>query len=87
MKVCVFFDLPIDNIPFADRQLLRLARGKTSEPVPTATVCYVWDPKLPAGTTLDNAFTRRMRYIVLAVGQRPAQPLGQPRSATSAPTS
>ncbi len=25
-------------------------------------------PKLAAGTTLDNAFTRRMRYIVLESG-------------------
>jgi Protein of unknown function (DUF3047) len=68
VKVCVFFDLPMDNVPFTDRQLLRLARGKTSDPVPTATVCYVWDAKLAAGTTLDNAFTRRMRYIVLESG-------------------
>lgn len=68
VKVCVFFDLPMDNVPFTDRQLLRVARGKTSDPVPTATVCYVWDAKLPAGTTLDNAFTRRMRYIVLESG-------------------
>ncbi|HEY2559479.1 MAG TPA: DUF3047 domain-containing protein [Caldimonas sp.] len=68
VKVCVFFDLPMDNVPFADRQLLRLARSKTSDPVPTATVCYVWDAKIAAGTTLDNAFTRRMRYIVLESG-------------------
>jgi hypothetical protein len=68
VKVCVFFDMPMDNVPFTDRQLLRLARGKTSDPVPTATVCYVWDAKLAAGTTLDNAFTRRMRYIVLESG-------------------
>jgi len=68
VKVCVFFDLPMDNVPFADRQILRVARGRTSDPVPTATVCYVWDSKLPAGTTLDNAFTRRMRYIVLESG-------------------
>jgi hypothetical protein len=68
VKVCVFFDMPMDNVPFTDRQLLRIARGKTSDPVPTATVCYVWDAKLAAGTTLDNAFTRRMRYIVLESG-------------------
>jgi hypothetical protein len=68
VKVCVFFDLPMESVPFTDRQLLRMARGKTSDPVPTATVCYVWDAKLPAGTTLDNAFTRRMRYIVVQSG-------------------
>jgi hypothetical protein len=68
VKVCVSFDHLIDNIPFTDRQILRIARGKTTEPVPAATVCYVWDAKLAAGTTLDNAFTRRMRYIVLESG-------------------
>jgi hypothetical protein len=68
VKVCVFFDMPMENVPFADRQLLRFARSKTSDPVPTATICYVWDQKLPAGTTLDNAFTRRQRYIVVESG-------------------
>ena len=68
VKVCVSFDHSIDNIPFTDRQILRVARGKTTEPVPAATVCYVWDAKLAVGTTLDNAFTRRMRYIVLQSG-------------------
>ncbi len=68
VKVCVFFDMAMDNVPFADRQLLRFARSKTSDPVPTATICYVWDKKLPAGTALDNAFTRRMRYIVVDSG-------------------
>lgn len=70
LKVCVFFDLPIDKIPFGDRQVLRYARSKSSEPVPGATVCYVWDMKLAAGTTLDNAFTRRMRYVVVRSGHQ-----------------
>ena len=68
LKVCVFFDLPMDNIPFGDRQLLRFARSKSSDPVPGATVCYVWDAHLPAGTMLDNAFTRRVRYVVVRSG-------------------
>ncbi|MEO6409642.1 MAG: DUF3047 domain-containing protein [Burkholderiaceae bacterium] len=68
VKVCVFFDMPLDKVPFGDRQLLKLARSRTSDVLPTATVCYVWDNKLPVGTTLDNAFTRRMRYMVLRTG-------------------
>ena len=71
VKVCVFFDMPMDNIPFADRQILRIARSKTTDPVPGATVCYVWDARLAAGTTLDNAFTKRMRYIVVRSGAGP----------------
>jgi hypothetical protein len=68
VKVCVLFDLPMDKIPFGDRQVLRYARSKTTDPVPGATVCYVWDAHLAAGTVLDNAFTKRIRYIVLRSG-------------------
>ena len=68
VKVCVMFDMPLEKVPFVERQLLRVARGKTNEPVPSATVCYVWDVHLPIGTALDNAFTRRIRYKVLQSG-------------------
>jgi hypothetical protein len=68
IKVCVFFDLPMEDIPFGDRQLLRFARAKSSDPVPSATVCYVWDAHLAAGTMLDNAFTRQVRYVVVRSG-------------------
>lgn len=68
VKVCVFFDEPMDKVSFGDRQLLRLARARSAEAVPTATLCYVWDAKIAAGTALDNAFTRRLRYIVVESG-------------------
>ncbi len=68
LKVCVFFDLPLDRVPFVERQLLRLARARSDEPLPAATVCYVWDTRLAPGTELDNAYTRRVRFIVLRSG-------------------
>lgn len=68
LKVCVSFDMPTEKVPFVERQLLRIARGQTREPVPAASVCYVWDGHLPVGTSLDNAFTRRIRYKVLQSG-------------------
>ncbi len=64
-KVCALFDMPLGAVPFVERQLLRIARNASAEPLPAASVCYVWDPKLAAGTALDNAFSRRVRYIVL----------------------
>ena len=72
LKVCVFFDLPLDRVPFLERQLLRFARTQTPEPLPAATICYVWDAHLAAGTAIDNVFTRRVRYLVLQSG--PARP-------------
>ena len=68
LKVCVFFDLPIERVPFFERQLLRFARTQTPEPLPGATICYVWDAHLPVGTALDNPFTHRVRYLVLESG-------------------
>ncbi len=68
LKVCVSFDEPLDRVPFVERQLLKVARGQTAEPVPAATVCYVWDAHLPVGTAIDSPFTRRLRYKVLQSG-------------------
>ncbi len=64
-KVCVFFDLPLERVPFVERQLLRLARSKTGEELPAATVCYVWDRQVAAGSAVPNTYSRRMRYLVL----------------------
>mgnify|MGYP000600760290 FL=1 len=69
VKVCVFFELPMAQVPFVERQLLRLARSRSGEALPSATVCYVWDRLLPAGTTLDNPYSRRVRYLVLQGGE------------------
>ena len=68
LKVCVLFDQPLESIPFVERQVLRVARSQTTEPLPAATLCYVWDTDLPIGTTLPNAFTPRLRYVVLRSG-------------------
>lgn len=64
-KVCVFFDLSLERVPFVERQLLRLARSKTGENLPAATVCYVWDRQVAAGSAVPNPYSRRMRYLVL----------------------
>jgi hypothetical protein len=68
LKVCVLFDEPLKSIPFVERQVLRIARSQTTEPLPAATLCYVWDTDLPSETTLLNAFTPRLRYVVLRSG-------------------
>jgi hypothetical protein len=65
VKVCVSFDLPLDSVPFTERQLLRLARASSGQPLPAATLCYVWAGTEPRGALIDNAFTHRVRYIVL----------------------
>ena len=64
-KVCVLFELPLERVPFIERQTLRIARMAAGEPLPAATLCYVWDATLPAQSVLPNAYTRRVRWFVL----------------------
>lgn len=74
LKVCLLFDMPVENLGFVDRQMLRLARSASGEHLPAATLCYVWDHALPPGTLLNNAYTSRLRVLVLDSGE---QRLGQ----------
>ncbi|WP_162910396.1 DUF3047 domain-containing protein [Azohydromonas sediminis] len=71
VKVCVLFDAPLAQVPFVERQLLRLARAASAEPLPAATLCYVWAHAQPAGAVLANAYSRRVRYVVLRSADAP----------------
>ena len=68
VKVCALFDLPLTQLGLVERNFLRLARTVSHDYLPAATLCYVWDNKLPVGTELPNAFTHRVRYVVLNSG-------------------
>lgn len=64
-KVCLSFDLPLEQLPFGERTLLRLFRANAGENLPAATLCWVWGRTEPRGTFIDSPFTRRVRYVVL----------------------
>ena len=68
IKVCVLFDMPLDGLGLGERTQLRLARSLSGEHLPGATLCYVWDRLLPAGTLLANIYSPRVRYIVASSG-------------------
>lgn len=68
LKLCVSFDFDRSRLGFGERARLRLGQIHTGERIPAETLCYVWDNQLPVGTQLHNAFTHRMRFIVLQSG-------------------
>ena len=74
LKLCVSFDYDRSQLSLGERTKLRLGKISTGEDIPAETLCYVWDNKQPVGSTQHNAFTHRMRYIVLRSGN---QHLGQ----------
>ena len=67
-KVCVFFGFDSGKLPFGERAKLAVARSSTGEDVPTQTLCYVWDNKLPAETAVVSPFTKRIRFLVVQSG-------------------
>ena len=74
LKVCALFDMALDGLGLGERVLLRWARSISAEHLPAATLCYVWDRRLPVGTGLPNAFSARVRYVVVSSGDaRPGQ--------------
>ena len=70
LKVCLLFDEPLARLSFVDRSVLTLARSVSGEKLPSATLCYVWDNLLPAGTVINNAYTSRVRMLVLDSGDK-----------------
>lgn len=68
LKLCVSFDFDRSRLGFGERTKLRLGQVSTGERIPAETLCYVWDNQLPTGAQLHNAFTHRMRFIVLQSG-------------------
>lgn len=72
LKVCALFDMPLDGLGLGERTQMRLARSLSGEPLPAATLCYVWDRLLPAGSSVPNVFSPRVRYVVVSSGS--AQP-------------
>ncbi len=72
LKVCALFDMPLDGLGLGERMQMGLARRISGEPLPAATLCYVWDRLLPVGSTVSNVFSARVRYLVVSSGA--AQP-------------
>lgn len=65
LKVCVMLDQPLADIPFLQRSVLALARSVSGQNLPSATLCYLWDSRYPAGTRGANPYSARVRYMVL----------------------
>ncbi len=64
-RLYVMFDYPSGRLSFADRAKLTIARWIYGEEVPAAALCYVWDNHAAVGTRVWNAYTDRVRMIVL----------------------
>ncbi|MGH8679013.1 MAG: DUF3047 domain-containing protein [Burkholderiales bacterium] len=68
VRLYVMFDYDIGKLSFFDRAKLRIARLLYGSDIPYAALCYVWANREPVGATAWNAFTDRVRMIVVESG-------------------
>ena len=73
-KVCLGFDMALAQVPFVERALLRLARSRSADALPAATLCWVWGGPEAPGSVIANAYSRRVRYLVLRTAADPVGP-------------
>jgi hypothetical protein len=67
-RVYVTFAVPASALSVAERAKLKVAAALHGADMPTASLCYVWDNRLPVGTLRASPYTDRVRTIVLRSG-------------------
>lgn len=65
-KLCAFIQVDESKIGLGTRLALAAARTLSGEPLPAATLCYVWGtPGEKVGQVFDNPYTDRVKNIVV----------------------
>jgi hypothetical protein len=67
-RVILTFDGDRASWSRRDHMLSELAQLVTGEPMPYATLMYVWDDRYPMGSVIPNPHTRRIRKLVVQRG-------------------
>jgi len=68
VRVLLTFEGGRERWSARDHSLSELARLVTGEPLPDATLMYLWDARLPVGTVIEHPATGRIRKLVVCSG-------------------
>ena len=67
-RLYVLFDYDSAKLPLGTRLKIKLAKILYGVDVPAAALNYVWDNRHPIGTLQANAYTDRVRMLVVESG-------------------
>lgn len=70
VRIILTFDGDRGQWSARDHMLSELSQLLTGEPLPYATLMYVWDHDRPVGSVVPNPHTRRIRKLVVESGAR-----------------
>jgi hypothetical protein len=68
VRIVLAFDGDRSRFSFKNTMLSELARVMTGEPIPYATLMYVWSNQVQSGTVVHNPRTDRIRKLVIESG-------------------
>lgn len=74
LRILVAFDGNKSKLPLKERMTFEMASILSGQEMPYATLMYIWSGKSPVNSVVDNAFTSRIKMIVVDSGW---QNLGQ----------
>ena len=68
VRLMLFFDGDTRQLPAREQIKMETARVLSGQPVPYATLMYIWENKQPVGKVIPNAHTARVRMVVAGSG-------------------
>lgn len=68
VRLILQFDGDRSTFSARDQRLSDLLQALTGEPLPYATLMYVWDPERPVGTVIPHPRSARIRKLVVVSG-------------------
>ena len=70
VRVILAFEGDRSRMAARDHMLSEIVQLVTGEPLPYATLMYVWDHRYPVGSVIPNPHTQRIRKLVVESGPR-----------------
>jgi hypothetical protein len=67
-RLLLFFDGDRTQLSARDKMLMETARLLTGQPIPFATLMYVWDNRQPVGTVIPSAVFGKLKMVVAGTG-------------------
>jgi hypothetical protein len=67
-RLLLFFDGDLATLSARDKMLMETARMLTGQPIPFATLMYVWDNRQPVGTVIPSAVFGQLKMVVAGSG-------------------
>lgn len=69
VRLLLFFDGDKTSLPAREQTLMEAARLLTGQPIPFATMMYVWANQQPPGTVIPHAVLGQLRIVVAGTGR------------------